>query len=192
MATRIFSHNKSGRINTETEQSISLELEKSLVLALLLTGCTTADESTTSDRGVLPTFFDNASELESAINNGCLGYKFASGYFKLFVEKEASDNEIYFMAAEMDEVSKNFQNAIYIDEAEGGYQYKRYINYRDLADTIAAVPNQGLNWSLAKEDMHNELLTWCSNWSYEIIKKYSGVNPWSAEVKKPLDSQRKP
>lgn len=162
------------------------------MLALLLTGCTTADESITSDRGVLPTFFDNASELESAINNGCLGYKFAAGYFKLFVEKEASDNEIYFMAAQMDRASKDFQDAIYLDEAEGGYQYKRYINYRDLADTIAAVPSEGLNWSLAKEDMHNELLTWCSNWSYEIIKKYSGVNPWSAEVKKPLDSQRKP
>jgi hypothetical protein len=163
-----------------------------LGICLAVTGCSESNSAAESSLVDKPDFFTTASDLESAIYNGCVNYKIASSYFNLMVEKQATENEIYYMAAEMEKASEEFQQAIYIDESEGGYQYKRYINYRDLADKIAGTPNGAPNWSFAAEDAHKALLKWCSDWSVQIADKYQGVNSWSPEVSELLDSQRKP
>ena len=161
-------------------------------MSLAVTGCSESKDDANSSYIGKPNFLDSGTELEWAINDGCLGYKFASSYFNLMVEKQASENEIYFMAAEMEKAQNDFQTAIDLDKAEGGYQYKRFINYRDLAAQIANSPNRGLNWSFAADAAHKDVLKWCSDWSVQIETIYDGMNSWSPEVSDLLDSQRKP
>ena len=184
-----------GCINVSEKDGAQIHLRigaAALVFSLAVTGCSDSKNNANPSYDGKPNFFESGTELELAINDGCLTYKFAAGYFNLMVEKQASENETYFMAAEMEKAQSYFQTAIEIDEAEGGYQYKRFINYRDLAAQIANSPNRGLNWSFAAEAAHKDILKWCSDWSVQIDDKYDGMNSWSPEVSALKDSQRKP
>ena len=163
----------------------------SLGLCLLLASCSQQNSTIESNPKEKLVFLDSATDLEMAINNGCLTYKFASAYFNLILKEEASENELYLMAAEMESASEQFQQAVNIDESEGGFQYKRYIVYRELADKIAQFPNGNMNLSFSDEVAHKGLLTWCSEWSIQMANIYD-INPWSPEPAKLLPSQRKP
>ena len=143
------------------------------VLVLILAGCSKSDSATKASVSEKGTFYLDSTNLENRIARGCEYYWFGTGYFKLFVEKEASDNEILYMANQFEKAGKEFQEAIYIDESAGGFQYKRYINYRDLAQIIAATPNGGLKWSWEAEGAHEELLKWCNNFALQMQEKYT-------------------
>lgn len=163
-----------------------------LTICLALTGCSNSDSTPTAGTTGMPDFFESATDLERAIYDGCITYRFASLYFKLMLDEQASDNEIFYMAKEMDEAKDDFQEAIDIDEAEGGYQYKRYINFRNLAAEIADTPNYGLDWTPSAEVKHQGLLKWCSDWSVQIVKNYDGINSWPSKLGILTDGQRKP
>ena len=161
----MFSKNFSSRTSLKLSALI-------LVSVVFLAGCSKSDNATkeVNDKGV---FYVDTTELENRIARGCEYYWFGTGYFNLYVGKEASDNEIFYMSDQFEKASEEFQEAINIDEAEGGYQYKRYINYRDLADIIAATPNGGLRWSLDAESAHKDLLLWCSEFNIQMQQKYT-------------------
>ena len=152
-----------------------------LISVFALAGCSESDSApkvATSQKGI---FYTDSTDLENRVARGCEYYWFGTGYFKLFVEKEASENEIFYMGSQFEKASEEFQEAIRIDESEGGYQYKRYINYRDLAQIIADTPNGGLKWSLAAENAHKELLKWCSSFNSQMQQKYAEAPDLDAE-----------
>ena len=96
------------------------------------------------------------------------------------------------MASQMDEAADDFLNAGWIDEAEGGFQYRRYKNYSYFASGIADITSRGIDWGPSDNVAHREILKWCSDWSVQIDNNYDGMNSWSPEVSEVQDSQRKP
>ena len=161
-------------------------------LSLAVTGCSESKDAANSSYVSKPNFFDSGTELEWAINDGCLGYKFASPYLKLVLENQASDNELFFMASQMDEAAGDFWTAAQIDEAEGGFQYRRYKNYSYFSTGIANITSNGVNWGPSDNVTHREILKWCSDWSVQIDNQYDGMNSWTPEVRELKDSERKP